>query len=303
MNASQPHLPTIKQLRYFIALAEQKHFGRAAAQCFVSQSAFSVAIRELETLLGVHLVDRTNRQVTITATGKEIATLARLCLQDLIALVEAARGRGRPLQGPLHLGVIPTVAPFLLPKVLPALRDAFPDLQLFLQEDVTQRLYDRLMDGELDIVLLALPYELAGVEVMELFRDRFLLAARDGTKLLDPERYRFNRLNAGSVLLLREGHCLRDHAIEACRIRDRQKVSRFSATSLLTLIEMVDADLGVTFLPEMAVGSALLQRTAVKTWPLNEDNHRKIGAVWRRGSARDAEFRQLGDFIAAHREG
>ncbi len=303
MSALQSRLPTVKQLRYFVALAEEKHFGRAAAQCFVSQSAFSVAIRELETLLGADLVDRTNRQVTITATGKEVATLARLCLQDLGALVEAARGRSQPLQGPLHLGVIPTVAPFLLPRVLPPLRAAYPQLQLFLHEDVTQRLYDRLMDGALDIALLALPYDLTGVETMELFTDRFLLAAREGTGLVDPQHYRFNRLNAGSVLLLREGHCLRDHAIEACRIRDTQKVSRFSATSLLTLIEMVDADLGITFLPEMAVGSALLQRTRVRTWPLDEKSYRHIGLVWRRGSARAKEFRTLGEFIASHRDG
>lgn len=303
MSAPHPRLPTVKQLRYFVALAEEQHFGRAAAQCFVSQSAFSVAIRELETLLGVDLVDRTNRQVTITVTGREVATLARLCLRDLTALTEAARGRSQPLHGPLHMGVIPTIAPFLLPGVLPQLRRAFPELQLYLQEDVTRRLYERLMDGQLDIVLLALPYELPGVEVMELFADRFMLAAKEGTTLVDPTHYRFNRLNAGSVLLLREGHCLRDHAIEACRIRDTQKVSRFSATSLLTLIEMVDADLGVTFLPEMAVGSAMLQHTGVRTYPLDEKNHRLIGAVWRRGSARDAEFRTLGQFIAEHRAG
>jgi LysR family transcriptional regulator, hydrogen peroxide-inducible genes activator len=303
VSAPQARLPTVKQLRYFVALAEHKHFGRAATQCFVSQSAFSVAIRELETLLGVDLVDRTNRQVTITATGKEVATLARLCLRDLTALVEAARGRSQPLHGPLHLGVIPTIAPFLLPRVLPRLREAFPELQLFLQEDMTQRLYEQLMEGTLDIVLLALPYDLSGVEVMKLFEDRFLLAAHEGTQLVDPQHYRFNRLNAGTVLLLRDGHCMREHAIDACRIRDTQKVSRFAASSLLTLIEMVDADLGVTFLPEMAVGSAMLQRTAVKTYPLSDKSRRQIGAIWRRGSARAAEFRELAGFIAEHRNG
>jgi LysR family hydrogen peroxide-inducible transcriptional activator len=160
-----------------------------------------------------------------------------------------------------------------------------------------------LTDGTLDLVLLALPYALTGVEEMELFADRFRLAARKGTALVDPANYRVNRLSAGSVLLLRDGHCLREHALEACKIRDTQKVHPFSASSLLTLIEMVDADLGVTFLPEMAADSALLRNTQVATYPLRDDSRRTIGLVWRRGSTRADEFRTLGKFIAAHRAG
>ena len=297
MQESTQHLPTTKQLRYFAALAEHKHFGRAAASCFVSQSAFSVAIQELEALLDAHLVDRTKRKVTITATGKEVAALARLCLQDLSTLVETARGSGGDLEGPLRLGVIPTIAPFLLPRALPKLRRDYPRLKLFLYEDLTQNLHAELMDGNLDVLLIALPYALTGVEEMELFEDRFLLAARAGTQLVDPENYRFTRLDAGSVLLLREGHCLREHAIEACRIRDSAKMNAFSAASLLTLVEMVDADLGITFLPEMAQGSALLAQTKVKTYPLKATSFRTIGLVWRRGSARAGEFRLLGQFF------
>lgn len=295
------HLPTVKQLRYFVALSEQKHFGRAAAQCFVSQSAFSIAIQELEALLGANLVDRTNRRVTITAMGREVAALAKLCLQDVTALVEHARGQGRPLQGALQLGIIPTIAPFLLPRVLPKVRRNFPGLKLFLHEDQTENLHRQLLEGALDVALLALPYELPGVDAMPLFNDRFRLAARAGTKLVDPAHYRFNRLNEGSVLLLREGHCLREHAIEACKLRDQTKTSRFSASSLLTLIEMVDADLGITFLPEMAEGSALLQNTQVRTYPLGDKSSRTIALIWRRGSARADEFRTLGKFIAEHR--
>jgi LysR family hydrogen peroxide-inducible transcriptional activator len=302
-SAPAPHLPTFKQLRYFVALAEQKHFGRAAAQCFVSQSAFSIAIQELESLLGANLVDRTNRRVTITAVGQEVATLAKLCLQDLTALVELARGQSRPLQGPLQLGIIPTIAPFLLPRVLPPLRKSYPNLKLFLHEDTTDLLHRQLLEGELDVVLLALPYELTGVETMSLFDDRFRLAARAGTALVDPQHYRFSRLQEGSVLLLREGHCLREHAIDACKIRDTRKRSRVSASSLLTLIEMVDADLGISFLPEMAVGSALLQGTQVRTYPLGDNSYRTIALAWRRGSPRAAEFRKLGEFIAAHKNG
>lgn len=294
-------LPTVKQLRYFLALVEHGHFGRAAAASFVSQSAFSAAIQELETVLGVQLVDRTNRQVTITAAGKEMAVQARLCLRDLESLVEMAREEGAPLTGKLRLGVIPTIAPFLLPKTLPPLRRRYPELKLYLREDKTPALLERLLEGELDVILIALPYELGNAEVMPLFREGFRLAARDGTALVEPEHYRYSRLHADSVLLLEDGHCLREHAIEACRIKRSDAVSRFAATSLLTLIEMVDADLGITFLPEMAEGSAILKGTRVRTHQLRERGYREIALAWRKGSRRGEEFRLLGDALLAQR--
>ncbi len=289
------HLPTTRQLRYFAALAEHEHFGRAAEACHVSQSAFSVGIRDLEQLLGVQLVDRTNRQVTLTALGRDVAAQARLCLGDLEALVEMTRGEQEPLSGPLRLGVIPTIAPFLLPKVLPPLRKDFPKLRLYLYEDTTRNVHERLMSGALDLVLLALPFRLEGVTVAPLFRDAFALACRADTRLVSPQNYRFNRLDSGVVLLLDAEHCLREHAIAACRVRNTEKVSRFAASSLLTLIEMVEADLGITFLPEMAAGSALLEGTHVRLYPLKDQGYREIGLAWRRGSARGAEFRMLGD--------
>lgn len=293
-------LPTIKQLRYLVALAEHKHFGRAAKACFVSQSAFSIGIQELESLLRVQLIDRTHKRVVITRLGQEIVTQARLCLRDLGTLVELARENREPLGGTLRLGVIPTVAPFLLPKVLSRLRKAFPRLELLLKEDVTQRLYEELMSGELDVMLYAVPYDLAGVDTLELFTDAFLLAYREGTELVDPEHYNFNRLTAQSVLLLEDGHCLRSHAIDACRIRDFAKVRPFTANSLFTLVQMVDSDLGITFLPEMSVGTALLRGTRVKTRPLREKSYRTIALAWRSGSARGEEFGKLGEFIREH---
>lgn len=289
--------PTLKQLQYFIALTETEHFGRAADRCFVSQSAFSNAIQELETSLGTQLVDRTNRNVTITATGQEVAVQARLVIRDVDSLVEIARGRSEPLTGQLRLGVIPTIAPFVLPDALPRLRKRFPELELLLAEDQTERIYRRLMDGELDLLLLALPWQMQGVEEMPLFKDEFCLACREGTDRVDPENYRYNRLDSDSILLLEDGHCLREHALAACRLRDTQKVRRFGASSLLTLIEMVDADLGITFLPEMARDSALLRNTSVKLWPLGERSYRTIGLVWRKGSRRTDEFRLLGEFL------
>ena len=294
-------LPTLRQLQYFLALTETEHFGRAAERCFVSQSAFSNAIRELESHLEAELVDRTNRTVTITATGQEVAVQARLVLRDVEDLVDTARGPGEPLTGELRLGIIPTIAPFVLPKALPRLRKQYPDLELLLTEDQTDRIYKRLMDGDLDVLLLALPWDMRGVDELPLYRDTFCLACREGTKRVDPENYRFSRLDSDSILLLEDGHCLRDHALAACKIRGTEKVRRFGASSLLTLIEMVDADLGVTFLPEMARDSTLLRNTRVKLWPIGESSYRTIGLVWRKGSRRVEEFRLLGDFLKANR--
>lgn len=289
--------PTIRQLKYFVALTDTEHFGRAAERCFVSQSAFSNAIREFESALDAQLVDRTNRNVTITATGQQVAVQAKLVLRDLDSLVETASGREEPLTGELRLGVIPTIAPFILPGALPKLRRRYPDLRLLLIEDQTQRIYARLMKGELDVLLMALPWEMQGVEALPLFKDEFCLACHENTQHVDPNNYRFNRLDSDSILLLEDGHCLRDHALAACKIRNTQKVSRFGASSLLTLVEMVDADLGVTFLPEMARGSSLLRNTHVKLHSLGERSFRSIGLVWRKGSRRVDEFRLLGEFL------
>ena len=210
------NLPSTKQLRYFVALAEHGHFGRAAEASFVSQSAFSNAIRELENTLDTQLVDRTNRQVTITAVGQQVATQARLALRDIESIVEIAVGGKAPMTGELRLGVIPTIAPFLLPRILPKLRREYPDLQLYLIEDQTDRIHERLMDGELDVLLLALPWDMRGVEVKDLFRDPFRLACREGTGRVDPDNYRFSRLDSDNILLLEDGHCLRDHALSVC---------------------------------------------------------------------------------------
>ena len=289
--------PTLKQINYFIALCEELHFGRAAKRCFVSQSAFSNAIQALEATLETQLVDRTNRSVTITSNGQDVATQARLVLRDMESLVDTAKSDNNPLCGELRLGVIPTIAPFILPAVLPKLRKTFPKLELLLIEDQTQRIYERLQDGDLDLLLLALPWAMQGVEQRTLFRDEFCLAYRHGTRRVDPENYRFNRLDADSVLLLEDGHCLRDHALAACKIRSTEKIRRFGASSLLTLIEMVDADLGITFLPEMARDSTLLRSTRVRLQPLTEESYRNIGIVWRKGSRRSEEFNLLGDYI------
>ncbi len=290
-------LPTFKQLRYFVALEKHQHFGNAAKACFVSQSAFSVAIKELESHLGAQLVDRTNKSVTITRTGREIANHARLCLRDLEYLAEVAHSDQKPLTGRLNLGVIPTIAPFILPDLLPKLRSSFPDLKLYLREDTTQSSHDLLIEGELDLILIALPYKLSNVEIMPLFKDHFSLACHKNSKIIDPNNYSLNNLPKESVLLLEDGHCLRDHALSACKIRNQDTVSRFAASSLLTLVSMVDSDIGITYLTEMAKNSSLLQNTDIETYPLDEKSFREIGLAWRKGSAREEEFTLLGETI------
>jgi len=290
-------IPTVKQLKYFVALEQSGHFGRAADACFVSQSAFSVAIRELESTLAVQLVERTTKRVAITPVGRKVADQARLVLLDIQQLVQLAGSNREPLTGPLNLGVIPTIAPFLLPKILPRIHRQYPQLRVYIREAKTEEIHADLLTGGLDVILIALPYPLRNVEVTTLFKDRFLLAARRGTKLVDPEKFVVNRITANSVLLLEDGHCLRDHALEACRVRNLEAVNQFAASSLFTLLEMVDSDLGVTFIPEMAVGSALLKQTRIETWPLPQNSYREIGLAWRKSTARAQEFGLLAELI------
>ncbi|MEM7209951.1 MAG: hydrogen peroxide-inducible genes activator [Pseudomonadota bacterium] len=290
-------LPTIKQLQYFVALCELEHFGKSAEACFVSQSAFSTAIKELESIVDAQLVDRTNKHVVITSLGREIASQARMILRDTSMLVESIKQAEAPLSGSLHMGVIPTIAPFLLPELLPIIRKKFPNLRLFLKEEQTQSLYQALMRGELDVLVIAMPYPLRGVEVMNLFSDPFLLACHRDTSLVDATNYQFNRLNSQSIILLEDGHCLRDHAITACKVRSLEKVSTFSATSLLTLIEMINSDLGVSFLPSMARGSPMLKNTNVATHALNDSSKRDIGLAWRSGSNKADMFSVIGETI------
>ena len=291
------HLPTIKQLKYLVALDEHRHFGKAAAACFVTQSAFSVAIKELETLLGVRLVDRTNRSVTIASIGREVVTQARLCLFDIEGILDLVDTAREPLTGVLKIGVIPTIAPFLIPEFIARAHKAYPKLKVYLKEDQTERIHHLLLTGELDLLVLAFPYELQNVETLSLFKDNFLLAYHEGTEILDPENYSVNRLPEESVLLLEDGHCLRDHALVACKIKHSGKLARFSASSLPTLLQMVDSDLGVTFLPEMACDSNLLKNTQLKTQALPVTASREIGLAWRKSSTRVTEFKLLGDLL------
>lgn len=291
-------LPTFKQLRHLVALAGHRHFGKAAKASFVTQSTLSASLKELETVLGAPLVDRTRRQVTFTPLGEETVLRARRLLEQAESLAAAARATQAPLTGTVRLGVIPTIGPFLLPRILPALRRDYPKLKLYLREEQTEPLLEQLKTGRLDVLVLALPYDVGGAETAHLFDDRFAVAIRADHPLSKLQRIPPDRIEAETLLLLQDGHCLRDHALSACRLGDKPHWEAFEATSLHTLVQMVDNGLGITLLPQLAVDGGILQGTDIVLRPVaGTAPAREIALVWRRGTGRRAEFELLAQEI------
>ena len=285
------NLPTFRQLEHLVLLAEHGHFGRAAAACHVTQSTLSASIKELENILQASLVDRTKRRVVLTPLGREIVERARRILRDGEDLVEAARAESEPLSGTLRMGVVPTIGPFLLPNILPRLRRIYPALRLYLVEDLTARLVEELHAGRLDIVLLALPYDCGNVEVRTLFQDPFKVALPHGHLLAGGKTVDLEQLRHTGLLLLKEGHCLRDQALAACGLADRKEIEPVEATSLHTLVQMVDNGLGATLLPQLAIDGGILSGTTLAVLPTaGEQPSREIGLIWRRGTGRQREF-------------
>ncbi len=287
------YLPTLKQLQYLVALRDNGHFGRAAESCFVTQSTLSAGLRELELLLGVTLVERTRRVVRFTPLGSKIAEKARKVLRETEELADMARAEGQPLAGDLRLGVIPTIAPFLLPAMLPRLREAWPDLKLYLREETSQAACDALQRGQLDCVLLAMPYACGDVEVATLFDDALYVAFPRG-EAPNTARIDVGAIDEHRLLMLEDGHCLKDHALAACNRPELRAEAAMMGTSLHTLVQMVDNGLGLTFLPAMAVEAGILEGTRVEALPLQSTNGaRRITLVWRRSSPRADEFQLL----------
>ena len=290
------YLPTIKQLQYLVALRDYGHFGKAAESCFVSQSTLSASLRELETLVGVTLVERTRRVVRFTPLGVRIAEKARRVLREAEELADMARAEGLPLTGELRMGVIPTIAPFLLPAILPRLRTRWPELKLFLREETSQAACDALQRGQLDCVLLAAPYACGDVEMLDLFEDELLVAFPPNEN--PPLRIAANAIDEHRLLLLEDGHCLKDHALAACNRPQLRAEARMLGTSLHTLVQMVDNGLGLTLVPQMAIASGILDGTGIVTRSLDADqSSRRIALAWRKGSPRAAEFRMLGEAL------
>jgi LysR family hydrogen peroxide-inducible transcriptional activator len=293
------NLPSLRHLRHLVALVDHRHFGRAAAACSVTQSTLSASIKELEGVLEATLVDRSKRRVVLTPLGLETVERARKVVRDVEELAHAARATREPLSGVLRMGVIPTIGPFLLPRVLPNLRRVYGQLKLYLVEDLTARLIEALHEGKLDVVLLALPYEHGAVDTQILFEDPFVVAVPRDHALASEARVKPQRLWCNDLLLLKDGHCLRDHALAACRLADRSQIEAFEATSLPTLVQMVDNGLGITLLPTLAVEAGLLRGTGLVTRPLDSHNAvRQIGLIWRRGTGRREEFRLLAKELA-----
>ena len=291
------HLPTLKQLQYLVALRDQGHFGRAAEACFVTQSTLSAGLRELETLIDVTLVERTRRVVRFTPLGERIAEKARRVLREAEELTDMVRAAGKPLSGEMRMGVIPTIAPFLLPSLLPRLRREWPDLKLFLREETSQAACDGLHRGQLDCVLLALPYGCGGVEAERLFDDRLFVALPPGEAKGDGP-VAPGAIDESRLLLLEDGHCLRDHALAACNRPELRAQAAMLGTSLHTLVQMVGNGLGITMVPEMALAAGILEGTGIEARPLASPHaHREIALIWRKGSPREKDFRLLAETL------
>ena len=293
-----PPEPTLRQLRHFLSLAERCHFSRAAEACLVTQSSLSASIKELETVLGATLFERTKRSVMLTPLGREMVGLAKEVVARVDDLTDLAGAAGAPLAGDLRMGVIPTIGPFLLPRVLPGLRRDYPELRLYLREEQTGSLLRQLAGGALDLVLMALPYKAEKVETFEVADDPFLAVFPRGHGMGAFETMTPTRLDRDALLVLEEGNCLTDQILAMGKFGERVRGGRFQATSLHTLVQMVDNGLGVTVLPKMAVDAGILRGLKLDFRPFSSPKaSRRIALVWRRTSRRGDEFRMLGEFL------
>lgn len=288
------YLPTIKQLQYLVSLHEHGHFGRAAEASFVSQSTMSAGIRELESLLGVTLVERSRRVVRFTPLGEAVVSKAHKLLREAEELSDLVQASGKPLSGELRMSVIPTIAPFLLPKMLPRLRRERPQLKLFLREETSDAAVESLNHGRVDCALLALPFATGEVDQEHIANDRLFVAfpkddPRDPPDFVPPEM-----IDEARLLLLEDGHCLKAHALAACNRPELRSSATMIGTSLHTLVQMVDNGLGLTMLPQMALDAGILDNTDVVARPLAAENaSREIALIWRKNSPRAEEFKLL----------
>jgi LysR family transcriptional regulator, hydrogen peroxide-inducible genes activator len=291
----------LKDLRYLVAVADLRHFGRAAARCCVSQPTLSAQLKKLEQSLGLQLIERAPKQISLTPAGEDIVARARRILEASDEVLTLARSRRDPLAGRLRVALLPTIGPYLLPRVAPAIRRALPRLELRLYEYQTAPMLERLRNGDLDLGILALPVELSGLEARELYREPFLVAVPEHHALAAHEHVRVADLKDETLLLLEDGHCLRDQALEVCSragVRDSQD---FRATSLETLRQMVATGAGVTLLPELAGRGAYRNARGVVLRPFARPTPvRHVGAVWRKSSARRPAIDAMCKLIADH---
>lgn len=289
----------LRDLRYLVALADTRHFGKAAERCYVSQPTLSAQIKKLENYLGVQLIERQPRRVALTETGAKIVPLARRMLQESDEIVALARNEHDPLAGKLNMALIPTIGPYLLPLVMRRIRKQLPRLKLMLYEYQTQPLLERLRAGDIELGILALPVPLDGLEARELYEEPFTVAVPTSSDLAKKQNLKLDDLNGETVLLLEDGHCLRDQALDVCSRVDAKENEDYRATSLETLRQMVAAGLGITLLPELATrgpfgsGHGLAVKTFTRPVP-----SRSVGAIWRKSSSRTQAINAICEVIS-----
>ena len=292
--------PTFRQLKYLVSISKELHFGKAAKECFVSQSTLSSGIQELEKLLNIKLVERTKRTVFLTTLGKEIAKKAESINIEMNDVLDLAKSAQNHMSGETRLGIIPTIAPYLLPKLMPKIRKKYPNLDLKLVEDQTANILNMLYSGNLDLVLMAMPYKTDNLNTQLIKKDYFHVAVPSQSSLANKIKKSLSNkdISDTNMLLLDEGHCLREHALEACSKETKQKVDAFKATSLLTLVQMVDNNSGITLLPDIVVNSELLKNSKIKILEYeNNKNYREIVLCWRVSTPRSNEFFEFTKFL------
>ena len=292
--------PNLRHLAYLVALAEHRHFGRAAEVCAVTQSTLRAGIRELEAVFGVEVAERTRRSVILTPIGHRLAKRARELLDGVDDMLDTAQEASEPLAGTIDLGTIPTIGPYLLPRIIPVLRARFPHLRFSLREDKTSALLERLADGRLDLLLIAFPYETEGLDSFMLFEDAYRFACAADHPFATAERVEVGRLGETPLLLLERDHCLHSHALPLLEAAPEIASTSFSATSLPTLVAMVAEGMGATLLPDLAVTAGLAAQGQVVVRPLSgKTNSRNIGLCWRRRSGRAETFLRIGETLRA----
>ncbi|GAA4897150.1 hydrogen peroxide-inducible genes activator [Ferrimonas pelagia] len=289
-------LPSLKNLYYLVQLHREQNFNRAAKACHVSQSTLSSGIQNLEEQLGGQLIERDHKSFMFTALGEEVVGRSRHLLAEVQEMTDLARCAGEPMAGTIRLGCIPTIAPFLLNRVVKEVGQQFPSMSLLLREDTTENLIAALGSGELDLLLLALPVDTSGFHSMSVGIDPFKLVAHKEQPMDGAIEY--EQMPDESIFLLQREHCITGHAISACEMQNSTKINPFAATSLHTLVQMVDSKLGTTFLPQMAIDAGILNGTDLQVYqPPGEAPYREIGLVWRQTSSRLRTFRTLGQMI------
>ena len=294
-------MTTLRQLRFLVAVADTLNFTRAAEICHVTQPTLSAGLKELEDHLGVAVAERSKRRVMLTPVGEELVRRARSVLIDVADMEAVARAQAGMGQGDLRLGVIPTVGPFLIPRAMPMLRKTWPQVRLFLREELTEQLLEGLAEGRLDLIIIALPHDIGTIETELLFEDGYQLATPLGHSLAGHPAVTGALLAGASLLLLEKGHCLQRHALEAYAGMHSPPGDAFAATSLPTLLSMVEEGLGITLLPQLSIDAGITRGHSIDLTPLPDACPRKVVLGWRPTSPYAARFRQIGDVLRAAR--